>query len=203
MIKMSELRGNLTFESYRGPAGLQVLDELAELRIEVFREFPYLYDGDKEYEAKYLGRYFESPHSFVMCARLNGELIGATTAIWLPDESPMITEAFQGRHDLETVVYFGESLIRRPFRGRGLGKKFFAERELFAKTFDQVRWTSFCSVIRDANDPRRSAGDRSPEHLWWKMGYHPVVGMECKITWKEIGENSPSPKRLQFWVKQL
>ena len=35
-------------------------DEIAKLRIEIFRDFPYLYDGDFEYEKKYLKVYEES-----------------------------------------------------------------------------------------------------------------------------------------------
>ncbi len=36
-------------------AGLaEVLPALARLRITVFRDFPYLYDGDAAYEARYL-----------------------------------------------------------------------------------------------------------------------------------------------------
>ncbi len=33
------------------------IDDLADLRISVFREYPYLYDGNLEYEKKYLKQY--------------------------------------------------------------------------------------------------------------------------------------------------
>ena len=33
------------------------LDDVARLRITVFREWPYLYDGDLEYERDYLNAY--------------------------------------------------------------------------------------------------------------------------------------------------
>ena len=48
------------------------LDELAKLRIEVFRDFPYLYEGDLAYERRYLDRYAQSDQSvFVLALEFN------------------------------------------------------------------------------------------------------------------------------------
>ena len=35
----------------------KVTDDIASLRLKVFKDFPYLYDGNIEYEHKYLERY--------------------------------------------------------------------------------------------------------------------------------------------------
>ena len=40
-----------------GAAFEAALDDVARLRIEVFRHWPYLYDGDMDYERRYLSRY--------------------------------------------------------------------------------------------------------------------------------------------------
>ena len=39
------------------------MEALAAQRIRVFREFPYLYDGDVGYEREYLATYVHSPRS--------------------------------------------------------------------------------------------------------------------------------------------
>ena len=44
-----------------------VLDDLARLRIAVFRDWPYLYDGDPAYERDYL-RAYQSPGAVVVAA---------------------------------------------------------------------------------------------------------------------------------------
>ncbi len=44
------------------------IDDIARLRIAVFREWPYLYDGDLDYERQYLGRYAQSPGSVCVAA---------------------------------------------------------------------------------------------------------------------------------------
>jgi hypothetical protein len=42
----------IRIERWSGSALQQYITELARLRIEVFRDFPYLYDGDYGYEKK-------------------------------------------------------------------------------------------------------------------------------------------------------
>lgn len=44
------------------------LDAVAELRIKVFAEFPYLYAGDLEYERNYLEVYLESAGAIIVGA---------------------------------------------------------------------------------------------------------------------------------------
>ena len=41
-----------TFKRLTGAGIAAVVDDLARLRIEVFREFTYHYDGDEDYERK-------------------------------------------------------------------------------------------------------------------------------------------------------
>ena len=49
-----------------GAAIAPYIDDLARLRLTVFREFPYLYDGTPEYEADYLSAYVQSGRSLVV-----------------------------------------------------------------------------------------------------------------------------------------
>ena len=42
------------------------IDDIASLRLKVFKDFPYLYDGNIEDEHKYLERYSLSKNSLVL-----------------------------------------------------------------------------------------------------------------------------------------
>ena len=44
------------------------LDAVAALRIDVFRDWPYLYDGSLDYERRYLRPYVDSPGAVVVGA---------------------------------------------------------------------------------------------------------------------------------------
>ena len=55
-------------EALTGAALDAALDDVARLRIAVFRAWPYLYDGDLEYERGYLDSYRTSPGAVVVGA---------------------------------------------------------------------------------------------------------------------------------------
>ena len=126
-VKYLSLRGN-EISKYK--------NEIANLRIEIFRDFPYLYEGDLEYEEKYLKVYEKSKSSIVVLAIENNSVIGATTALPLVDENDYVKEPFLKMGlNLEKIFYFGESVLKKEYRGLGIGKKFFKFREDHAMSF--------------------------------------------------------------------
>jgi hypothetical protein len=58
-----------------------VLDEVARLRIEVFREWPYLYDGTLDYERDYLAHFADAEDALIVAARDGDSVVGAATAV--------------------------------------------------------------------------------------------------------------------------
>ena len=62
-----------------GPALEAALDDVARLRISVFHDWPYLYDGDLGYERKYLQSYRDSDRAIVVGAFDGERLAGAAT----------------------------------------------------------------------------------------------------------------------------
>ena len=180
------------------------LDALGELRIRVFREFPYLYDGTAEYEKAYLEVYLKSPRSRIVLVTDDSEkLIGATTCLPLADEGPEFQQPFlQNGHDVERILYLGESMLLPEWRGRGLGKEFFVRREAHARDLG-LPVTAFCAVDRTHDHPARPAGYRSLEPFWESRGYVKRPELRAEFSWKDIGETDESPKSLTFWVKSL
>ncbi len=80
----------LRLQRFSGPQVKSFIPDLAKLRILVFRDFPYLYDGDPEYEEKYLKTYTDSPESVVVVAFDGGEVVGASTGRPLDHETDEI-----------------------------------------------------------------------------------------------------------------
>ena len=70
---------DLRFQSFIGSKIASVFEPLAQLRIAVFRDFPYLYDGSLNYEMQYLQTYAGSPRSLLFAAFDGGKMGGATT----------------------------------------------------------------------------------------------------------------------------
>lgn len=88
------------FRVHHGADIRPYLADLARLRIQVFREWPYLYAGDAAYEAEYLKVYLRSSRSIVILAFEQQQLIGASTGLPLVEES----EAFQPFNSHSAIV---------------------------------------------------------------------------------------------------
>ena len=194
----------LRTEVLRGAAIAPRLDEVARLRIAVFREFPYLYDGDFDYEARYLQAYVETPDSVCVLALDGDRVVGASTGLPLADEEPGFQAPFVERGiPVGEVFYCAESVLLPGYRGRGLGHRFFDEREAHARALGRFRWTAFAAVDRAADDPRRPPDARDNDAFWFGRGYVRQPGMTMRLAWKEHGEAEESDKSLTFWLRPL
>lgn len=185
---------------------LPYLEELARLRIEVFRQWPYLYEGDMDNERDYLRAFAKSKSSTMVLAQAqtsDGEVVvGVSTAMALSEESASIKKPFIERgYDVSQWFYLAESVLLDEYRGRGLGHAFFDEREATGRRAGYEKFT-FCSVERREDDPRRPEDARSLEPFWRGRGYAPL-DFSCELRWKEIGSPQGTVQTLQFWSKTL
>ncbi|WP_298285293.1 GNAT family N-acetyltransferase [Acidocella sp.] len=186
-----------------GPALLAHLPALARLRIEVFRAWPYLYEGDLAYEERYCRVYAERPGAAVVLALSAGEVVGASTCLPLSQEPETIQAPFiaAGLNPAE-ICYFGESVLLPGFRGQGLGVGFFQGREAAARAWG-AKLATFCAVQRAPEDPRRPPGYTPLDEFWRHRGFTPRPDLICTMSWREIGAAQQSANRLMFWTKPL
>src|SRR5690606_38292031 len=99
----------ITLEALSGAALRPRLDEVARLRIAVFRDWPYLYAGDVGYEREYLDAYAQSPDSVVVLARDGDAVVGASTGIPLAADGAEFQAPFLERGiEVAKVFYCGE-----------------------------------------------------------------------------------------------
>lgn len=176
---------------------------LAALRITVFRDYPYLYEGDIAYERNYLAAYMESDGAVVIGAFDGPRLVGAATAAPLTDHFEAFARPLAERGmDPRAFYYFGESVLEKTYRGRGIGVRFFEEREAAARERSFSR-TLFSAVIRPDDHPARPADYVPLDRFWRARGYRPVEGLTTTFSWKEIGEEHETGKPMGFWMKVL
>jgi GNAT superfamily N-acetyltransferase len=193
----------LRFETRSGPALLPLLPALARLRIAVFRDWPYLYEGDEAYEREYLRAYAEKPGAAVVACFAGEEVVGAATCQPMAETHDEVKDAFLGRGlDPARFCYFGESVLLSAHRGRGAGVRFFVEREAQARRLG-LDYVSFCAVEREPSDPRRPAGHQPLDAFWRKRGYTHYPDLACTLSWQEVGAAEETPHRLSFWIKPL
>lgn len=179
------------------------LAEMARLRISVFREYPYLYDGTEAYESKYLKTYFEASEAGIVGAFDGEKLVGVSTVLPLAEADLEFRDPLVERgYPVQETFYFGESVLLPEYRGKGVGGKFFDLRELHARsTCPSLRFTSFCAVDRPLNDSRRPSEYRSLDSFWQSRGYQKAPSIQAHFDWKEIGSEHESNHALTYWIK--
>lgn len=189
--------------SFAGSELAPYLSAIAALRIAVFRDWPYLYDGSVDYETRYLQTYRDSWRSVAVLAFDGGRIVGASTGLPLRDETGEILAAFDGHAiDPEHVFYCGESVLLPEYRGRGVGHRFFDAREAHARALGGLRWSAFCAVDREPGDPRRPPFHRGNEDFWKKRGYTHRPELRARLRWNEIGRGERD-HTLSFWMRPL
>ena len=194
---------DLSVRLFRGPAIAPLFDDLAALRIAVFADFPYLYDGDLDYERRYLGRFAAAPGAFVVGAFDGARLVGAATSAPMEQhEDDFAAPLAAAGIAPETVYYCAESVLLPAYRGRGLGHRFFDAREAEARRLGR-RHAAFCAVIRPADHPARPEGYRPLDPFWRARGYAPLEGAVARFAWRDRGEVRETEKPLQLWIRAL
>jgi GNAT superfamily N-acetyltransferase len=179
------------------------LDDLAALRITVFADYPYLYDGDPAYEAEYLKEFTAAPNAVLVAAFNGTRIVGAATASPMAAQKAEFRAPFEERGiETASLFYFGESVLLPDYRGRGIGHAFFDHREAQARRCGATTAT-FAAVIRPADHPARPAGYTPLDAFWTKRGYAPLPAFVTELAWKDHGETGESLKPMQYWAHSL
>ena len=190
-------------EPLTGPALEAALDDVARLRMAVFRDWPYLYDGDMDYERRYVASYRDSAGAILVGAFDGARLVGASTGTPLADHAEDFAAAFAGTGmALEQVFYCAESVLLADYRGRGIGHRFFDLREAHARALGFTH-SAFCSLVRPADHPARPAAYRPLDAFWQSRGYAPLPGVVAEFGWRDLGQTEETRKPLQFWMRAL
>ncbi len=198
------LMTDIHVRAFLGPALRTYLHSIAKLRMDVFREYPFLEEPDLQKEIQSLKRYVTSKEAVGVLIFDNTTLVGVSLGLPLALEREEIQKPFLERfQDVSSYFYFGESALLKQYRGRGIGHHFFDVREAHVKHFKQIKHICFFEPVRPEEDPLQPADYLPLNDFWRKRGYIHCPDLHCHLSWKELHEEQPSEKTLTFWVKDL
>lgn len=193
----------MRIETLTGAALTEALDDVARLRIAVFRDWPYLYDGTLDYERDYVQTYAQSNNAIVVGVYDGDWLVGAATAAPLAEHADAFSNAFAGTEiNIDTTFYCGESVLLPRYRGRGIGHEFFDRREDYARGLGYER-ICFASVVRAPDHPLCPPDYAPLDPFWNKRGYDRVPGVVAQFSWKDVDQPAATEKSLHFWARDL
>ena len=193
----------IRLETLTGAAIAEVVPDLARLRVEIFRDWPYLYDGDLGYERRYLAKYADLDGATIVVARDGARVVGASTALPLAAAEAAMQAPFRAAGmDPRDWYYFGESVLETTYRGRGIGVAFFAGREARAAALGYRR-TTFCAVERPADHQLRPRDHVPLDAFWSRRGYVRRPGLRASFDWRDIDQPAETPHPMVFWTREI
>jgi GNAT superfamily N-acetyltransferase len=194
----------LRIETLTAARATPLIPALSRLRMAVFRDWPYLYDGSAEEESAYLAPFLRSPSAALVVAFDADEPVGCATCLALMEADADISDPFRAMGlDPAEHFYFGESVLLPQYRGRGAGVAFFAAREAHALAASSSPFATFCAVRRPEEHPLKPAGAGTLHAFWRHRGYAPVPGLACTMSWKQVDTEGEVANTLDFWRRRI
>jgi GNAT superfamily N-acetyltransferase len=202
--KTVSYNNKMKFLTLIGEKARPYVQEIAKLRLEVFWDYPYLYEGSLAYEEKYLENYFKCEQALVILVECEGKIVGASTGILADFADPHFYEPLNKLSETEgEIFYFGESVLLKTLRGQGIGKKFFELREEFALSIPTVKMLAFCAVDRPKDHPLCPTNYRALDPFWKAQGFSKRDDIITNFAWKDRDSEKETQKKMIFWTKDL
>ncbi len=193
---------NIREQLLTGSAIVESLDDLATLRLDIFLEYPYLYQGRREDELAYLRTYAEKPDACVILAYDGHAVIGAATGMPLIHEDAQLRDAFaETTYPIDEIYYVGELLFRPAYRNCGLGRKLLTQMENHIRSLGRYHQVTCATVERPDHHPLRPPEYIPITRFLARTGFVRLSGVVTHFIWNEIdGVKRNHP--MQFWLKE-
>lgn len=198
-MNIPSLNEAVRIEKVTGQGIFPYIDDLIRLRTEVFKEWPYLYKADQEFERTYIRNFAECEAAVVALVFEKDRVIGAMTGI--PLESTHFTEPFVA-HQLnpKRYFYFSEAMVEKPYRRLGLLNKMTDLLENHIENLKEPFFRCFCMIERE-DDLRKPPEAFSLFSFAEKHGFTRYPHLFCLLKWKEVDIEKDSEHKLVFWIK--
>ena len=174
----------MKFQIATGHHTQEYINDVATLRLLVFREYPYLYDGDRRTELDYPNGYSSNENSILVIAKDGEKIVGAISGKpLLETEEAFLVPFAQQRLPVQGIFYLGEIMLLKEYRGQGVGSQLYRRFEDVVKQKEKYQKMAILEIVREDQDPRKPKSYIPGHEFWRKLGYieHPDRGYKCFI----------------------
>lgn len=176
MQSLSKIEGKLyvmEYKVYRDENTIEKFQFLAQIRLEEFVKFPYLYQGSMAEEKEYAKEY-QVPGAILITCSVAGEDIGVISGYpyqWNQGKSAEVeAELATMGIAMDEIYYIGEVILIEKYRNRGIGKQL--EKMLVDTIKKDYQYALVITVERSLDDPDR------PEGYHYKNGLREGTGFK-------------------------
>lgn len=184
------------------------LNDIASFRIKYFKDFPYMYEGNMDYEQKYIGGFVKDKKAILVVAVKDNQIVAVSTALPLISDADILGDApkkfLEKGLNPKDFFYYGEIIIKPEYRGLGVAKAIMSIQEAFAKNLNYKKIT-LSTVVRSKDDPRAPIDYISSDIVWHNLGFKKEdIFMEYE--WPTIIDQvtvRSIENRMVFWTKTI
>jgi hypothetical protein len=193
----------VSLKAFSGEGARPYLNQIAALRMDLYKAFPYLYDGSLENEKKYLDTFFNSKNSKILLVFDHDKVVGFSNSLPLIEESDWLVKPFE-RASLNPgeYLYMSDFILKAPYRGKGLLRRFFEAHEKNAKINDCSK-LALMTVKREPSHPQSPEGYQPLDDIWRHFRMDVVPDCEIVFLWNQVDTKKEETNRLQVWSKVL
>lgn len=199
---------DLEFKTYQGKDISPFIDEIGQIRLDLFKEFPYLYKGDLDYERAYLSEYSKDDQSLLILVYSGNKIVAFITGTAISSQHSITEDAFELFQSKglkpSDYYYIGEIIVLKDYRSFNLSSRLLKEVENFALE-NGYSSSCFLTVVRDNDHPLRPEDYKDSSKLW-KFHNYKQMNLYTKYKWNTIINDSEAiyqENTLEYWSKSL
>jgi hypothetical protein len=201
---LNALEPSINIEVLKGTEVIPYLQKLAELRIDFYRNYPYLYEGNITDEKAYLSMYAKSKDSLLVIAKNGDDIVGAVTGIPMLESKEENKQLFaQKQIPAEHIFYLGELVLSQDYQNNTIQESLYLQLENAVKELEKYSLLAVCEIERSPDDTKKPVSAFSSEVIWTGRGFTKQPQLYTTDAWKDVGDLEKSDHHLFFWYKAL
>ncbi len=197
---------NMSIKTFRGESIGPFLEDITDLCLTIYKEYPYCYEGTKEEYFPFIEYYAQSDHGIACLLFDSNRPVGVAIGMPMSEMREKYKAPFTDARSYENfneIFYLGEFLLLKDYRGRGWGKKIYLEFEYAVDETENFKKMCFCKIDESNQTNLKPENYKPLDKFWKKKGFNKCDDITVIVNWKNVGELDDSPHKLVYWLKSF
>lgn len=180
-------------------------NDIADLCVTIFREYPALYEGTREECVPVIETYAHSPYGIACILFDKEKAVGVAIGSALTDKNEYYDEIVLQQHTINPpdFFYLGEIVLLKEYRSQGYGKHLYTEFEQAVKNLNSFSSMLFCKTIEPSDKSLKPTDYYSMNNFWIKQGYAQHATLIINFNWRDLMCHEINEHPMNVWTKPL
>jgi len=173
----------------------QYVNDMIRLRLTVFRESPYFYDGTEGEERAYLEQHLHSEKGLFLIAKTGDHVIGMLSGTPMKDRDDYAYPYVKNAIPTDSIFCLGELVVEQSDHREQIGLNLYQLFEEHVRSLGSYDTISECVVLHPIAGEGKS--------ILMQVGGSKCPNLVYHCFWKEIDQEVSTDHVMEYWSKQL